>query len=222
MTNWRKLVPTFFVFAIVALCLPVVASAQYGGYGGYGGYGQNGGYGGYGNNGRYGNNNYDRGLRDAIRRVEDRSGDFKKHLDRALDHSRLNGSNREDQINRLADQFHDAADDLKDNFGNGRNGRNGGRAQSDAQRLVQLGWQIDRVIGRARLDSRSQSDWNQIRNDLSFIANSFGIDNRGYGNGGYGNGGYGNGGYGNGRDRDRDWDRDRDRDRNRNGGSRWP
>lgn len=209
MTNWRKFVPTFFVFALVALCLPVVASAQYGGYGGYG---QNGGYGGYGNNGRYGNNNYDRGLRDAIKRVEDRSGDFKKHLDRALDHSRLNGSNREDQINNLADQFHDAADDLKDNFGNGRNNSN--RAQGDAQRLVQIGWQIDRVIGRVRLDSRSQSDWNQIRNDLSYIANSFGINNRGYGNGGYGNGGYGNGGYGNGRDRDRD--------RNRSGGSRWP
>ena len=202
MTNWRKFIPTAFVLGVIALCLPVVASAQYGGYGqngGYGGYGRNGGY---GNNGGYNNN--DRGLRDAIRRVKDRSGDFRKHLDQALDHSRINGSNREDQINRLADQFHDAADDLKDSFGNGRN-NNYGRSQQEAQRLVQLGAQIDRVIGRARLDGRSQSDWYQISSDLNFIANSFGIDRR-YGNGGY-NGGYGNG---------------RGRDRNQYAGSRWP
>jgi hypothetical protein len=196
MTNWRKFIPTALVFGVVALCLPVVASAQYGDYGRNGGYGNNGGY-----------NGNDRGLRDAIKRVKDRSGDFRKHLDQALDHSRINGSNREDQINNLAGRFHDAADELKDSFGNGRN-NNYGRSQQDAQRLVQLAAQIDRSIGRARLDGRSQSDWYQISNDLNYIANSFGIDRR------YGNGGY-NGGYGNGRG-------GRGRDRNQYPGSRWP
>jgi hypothetical protein len=188
MTNWRKFVPTFFVFAIAALCLPVVASAQYGGYGNNGSYDRN-----------DRNNNYDRGLKDAIKRVKDRSGDFRKHLDRSLDRSRINGSNREDQINDLADQFHDAADRLKDSYGNGRNYGNG---QEEAQRLVELGNRIDRVLNRVPVDSRGQSDWYQIRGDLSYIANAYGINDRG-------NGGYGNG-------------RGRGRDRNDNGGSRWP
>lgn len=211
MTNWRKFLPTMFAFAIAALALPVVASAQYGGYGGYG---QNGGYGDngrYGRNGNYGNN--DRGLKDAIKRVKDRSNDFRKHLDSALDHSRVNGTRREDELNSLADSFHDAADSLKDRFGNGRDFN---QSRGEADRLVRLGSQIDRMVGRGRLDSRSANDWYQIQSDLNYIANAFGIDNR-Y-NGGYNNGGYDNGGY----DRGRGRGRGRDRNNGNNNGNWWP
>lgn len=210
MTNWRKFLPTMFAFAIAALALPVVASAQNGGYGGYG---QNGGYGGYGRDNRnYGNN--DRGLRDAIKRVKDRSNDFRKHLDSALDRSRVNGTNREDQINALADSFHDAADSLKDRFGNGRNFE---QSRNEADRLVRLGSQIDRVVGRGRLDGRAANDWYQIQSDLNYIANAFGIYNRG----GYDRGGYGNDDYDRGRGRGRNRDRDWDRNRGNNNGN-WP
>lgn len=174
----------FLAIALFILSLPVIASAQYNR-----------------DNGRWGRGNRDdrdygynrSGLREAINRVERQSDRFKDALDNSLDRSRINGSNREDQLNEVADRFQDAADDLKDNFDDGRNLN---RSANDARRLLQLGAQIDRFLSRARLDGRTESTWNQIRRDLDTIANAYGFSygdfddgyNRGNGNG-RGNGG---------------------------------
>src|SRR5215213_2035791 len=95
MANRPRLIPGVAAAALLALCLPLVASAQ-GGYDPWGrnrdrdsrrnrDYGDNGRYGGYGN----------RNLRDVARRLDDRSGDFQSHLDSALDRSRYDGSRQE-------------------------------------------------------------------------------------------------------------------------------
>src|SRR5436190_594526 len=51
-----------------------------------------------------------------IKRVEDRTDKFKKEFDRSLDHSRLNGSYREDQLNQYAKDLERATDDLRHQF----------------------------------------------------------------------------------------------------------
>src|SRR5919205_290357 len=50
-----------------------------------------------------------RQLRDLARRIDDRSGDLQRDIDRLLDHSRINGTNREDRINDEARDFRNAA-----------------------------------------------------------------------------------------------------------------
>lgn len=179
----RRFVQTFILAALFALVLPIAASAQ----GNYDPYGRNRDYPRNGNN-SYGYNQ--RGLRDSVRRVKDRSNDFKKHIDSALDHSRYDGRRREDRINEEARDFQNAADRLKDRYNDGRNLNN---STEDARRLVQLGSRIDKFISRNPLDSRTTSDWAAIRQDLNVIANAYGfrmsdfdgVYNRPNDNGGY-------------------------------------
>jgi hypothetical protein len=187
MTDRRRIIPSILAAALVALCLPILASAQ----GSYDPWNRNRDYGRdrdyRRNNGNYGRYGYDnRGLRDSIRRVKDRSDDFRDHLDSALDRSRYDDTRREDRINNIAREFEQAADRLKDRFDDGRDLN---RSAGEAHRLLQIASRIDQFMSRNRLDGRVVSDWAQIRQDLRVIANAYGY------NGGYNGGYYGNDGY---------------------------
>jgi len=184
MTNRHTLKFSIFAAAILALSLPVAAAAQWGGRYPQDRYPDNRGY------GRYD----DRALRDSVNRLDRLSKDFERDMDRALDHSRANGTNREDQINNQVHQFRRAVGDLKSRVGNGRDLN---RSANEAQRVLSEANQIDRVA--RRLDSRTSSQWYQIQNELRFISDVYGL-------------GY-NGGYGG---RDDDWRRGRDDDSRRN------
>ena len=98
-------------------------------------------------------------------------------MDRALDRSRTNGTDREDRINEQVHQFRDAVGDLKSRVGNGRDLN---RSADEARRVFQEAQQIDRV-GR-RLDSRTASHWNAIQRELEFLGDVYGFRY----NGGYG------------------------------------
>lgn len=133
-------------------------------------------------------------LRDLARRIEDRSRSFQRNLDRSLDRSRIDDTRREDNINDLARDFRNAADRFRNTVGDGNDLY---RSQDEAQQLLQLGSRVERTVGRVRLDSRTASDWSQIRADLRTVADIYRLNN--YDNGGYGRGrggGRGNrGGY---------------------------
>jgi len=190
--NRHTLKFSFFAAAILALALPAAASAQWGRYP-QDRYPDNRGY------GRYD----DRGLRDSVNRLDRLAKDFEKDMDRALDRSRANGTNREDRINDQVHQFRDAVGDLKSRVGNGRDLN---RSSNEARRVLQEADQIDRVARRG-FDGRTNSQWSQIQQELRYISGVYGF-------------GYG-GGYGG---RDDDWrrnDRRNDRDRNRDNNDWW-
>lgn len=155
-----------FAFSMLVLSLPIIASAQYrndrdrddDGYSRNDDYRNN-------RNNRGGRNN--RNLESTVKNLKNRSKQFERRLDRELDNSRYDNSNREDRINQLAKDFADAADDLENNYDD-RNGSN------DAQRVLQLGNQLDRAVSRARLNGNIQNDWNNIRYDLDTLANAYG------------------------------------------------
>ncbi len=169
MINPRASVFAFVAAALISLMLPALAAAQ----GVYDPWNRGGRDRDYGRNDRYER----RGLRDAVRRVKDRSKDFQKNIDDALDRSRYNGSRREDRINEVAEEFHEAADRLKDRFDDGRNLD---RSAGEARTLLQLGRRIDNLISRNQLDSRTQYIWSDIRQDLRQIADAYGNSSRGY------------------------------------------
>ena len=163
--NRRTTSISIFGAAILALCLPMLASAQYG-------------YPDYGRNGQYGR--YDeRYLRDSIHRLDRLAKDFERDVDRALDRSRTNGTRREDQVNRQAHDFRRAVGSLKSSFGNGRDLN---RSRDEAQRVLAMADSMDRLGGTRRFDSRVASEWAQIRQELRVISNAYGM---GYNNGGY-------------------------------------
>jgi hypothetical protein len=171
MINRRSLSFSIFAAAVLALCLPVLAAAQ-GGYG-YPDYGRNR----NGNNGRYD----ERYLKDSINRLDRLSKDFERDLDRALDHSRVNGTRREDNINAQGHDFRRAVSSLKSNFGNGRDLN---RSRDEAARVLDEARQFDR-IGRRGFDNNVQSDWSQIQQELRVISDAYGLGYGGYNKGGY-------------------------------------
>ena len=188
MTYRHTLKFSIFAAAILALALPAAASAQWGGYP-QDRYPDNRGY------GRYD----DRGLRDSVHRLDRLAKDFERDMDRALDHSRANGSRREDQINNQVHQFRDAVGDLKSRVGNGRDLN---RSANEARRVLQEADQLDRFARRGS-DGRTSSQWSQIQQELRYISSIYG---------------FGYGGYGRDDDwrRNDDWRRDRDDRNNRN------
>jgi len=179
MTNLHTLKFSILAAAILALSLPAVAAAQWGGY--------------PDNRGRYD----DRGLRDSVHRLDRLAKDFERDMDRALDRSRANGSSREDRINDEVHQFRDAVGDLKSRVGNGRDLN---RSADEARRVLEEGQQLDRVARPRWFDSRLASEWSQIQQELRYISNVYGFRY---------NGSYGRDDDWRRNDRNDDWRRDR-------------
>lgn len=174
--NRVKRIIGLMAFSLMILGLPAIASAQWRdndryGNGQYGGYG-NGQYGGYGN-GQYGD------MRSTVRNLKNKSNRFEKQVDRDLDRSRYDGTNREDRFMELVRDFDNAVDDLS--TGNNRQNAN------EVQNVLRIGSQIDRAMSRLRLSGQSVQLWNAIEYDLNALSNSYGYNN-GRRNGGRGNG----------------------------------
>ena len=190
MINRRTSLLTFAAASLIALLLPVMASAQvyrrdrdrdY-------------------RSGRTSDYNQ-RVLRDVARRLKDRSHDFQRHLDDALDRSRYDDTRREDNINQMARDFRNTADRFEDRAGDSRDLN---RSSSEARQLLTIAGRLERQVSRLRLGSRAASDWSQIRNDLRTVADIYGLRFSDYDGG---------------RNRDDDYRRDR---RGNSGGWRWP
>jgi hypothetical protein len=166
MVNRHTLKFSIFAAALLALCLPAVAMAQWG---------------------RYPDNRYpdnrdrdygrydDRYLRDSVHRLDRLAKDFERDMDRALDRSRVNGSRREDTINSLVHDFRRAVGDLKSRVGNGRDPN---RSYNEASRVMQLADAVERQARPRWFDSRLSSEWSQIRRELQTIENVYGFRGR--------------------------------------------
>jgi len=162
---------SIFAAAILALSLPLAVAAQSGGYP-QDRYPDNRGY------GRYD----DRALRDTVHRLDQLAKDFEHDMDRALDHSRVNGSRQEDRINEEVHQFRNAVGNLKSRIGNGRDLN---RSADEAQRVLQEGEQVDRVARPRWFDGRLASEWSQIQQELRYISDIYGFRYNGRGNDDY-------------------------------------
>ena len=169
MNRFRNLIGVF-AFALLILSLPTVAAAQWRDDDGY-------------RNDRRDNrrnDDYNRGgrnnrnLQATIKNLKNRSNQFERRLDRELDNSRYDDRRREDRLNQLARDFANATERLDSEY----DGRGDYQDSYDeAQRVLQLGNQMDRAISRARLNGNIQNDWSRISQDLSILANAYNYNN---------------------------------------------
>lgn len=102
-----------------------------------------------------------------IKRVEDRSDKFKKEFDRALDRSRLNNTNREDQLNQYAKDLEKATDELRREFD--RRDR-WIENKEEVHRCLSLASKIDVAMRRRRLGPKVESTWSALRYELNTLA----------------------------------------------------
>lgn len=109
-------------------------------------------------------------VREVIRDLESDTDRYKGSLDNALDHSRLNGSRTEDEINDYVKKFEEATDRLRDRAEDRQ------YAPNLAREVLNRGRSINAFMRRHRLGGAAESDWAKVRTDLNRLANSYYIN----------------------------------------------
>lgn len=133
----------------------------------------------------------DTNVRNLIQRIETRTDGFSRNFSNALDRSRLNGTARADEANRLITDFQDATDQLKNRFESRQS------TSADVRAVLDRAALINQFLNNNRLDVNVEQDWRLLQSDLDQLARIYYINDWRWTTSGVGTGvGYGTG-YGN-------------------------
>ena len=111
----------------------------------------------------------DKDVEKIIRRIEQQSDRFRSSLDSALDKSRFNGTNREDDINSSIKAFYEQTKHLRNRFDKHQS------ASADVEAVLDRAARIDNFMGRNRLSSKAQDDWSTLKSNLDELASAYNV-----------------------------------------------
>jgi hypothetical protein len=111
----------------------------------------------------------DKDVEKIIRRIEQQSDHFRSSLDAALDKSRLDGTNREDDINSFVKEFYQQTKTLRDKFNDRKS------TALDVQSVLERAARIESFMRRHRLSSRAQDDWSTLKVALDELAAAYSV-----------------------------------------------
>ena len=111
----------------------------------------------------------DKEVERIIRRIEQQSDRFRSSLDSALDKSRFNGSNREDDINSFIKDFYEQTKRLRNRFDHHQS------TSPDVQAVLDRAARIDNFMSRNRLSSKAQDDWSTLKSNLDELASAYNV-----------------------------------------------
>jgi len=111
----------------------------------------------------------DKEVERIIRRIEQQSDRFRSSLDSALDKSRFNGTNREDDINSFIKDFYEQTKRLRNRFDKHES------TSPDVQAVLDRAARIDDFMSRNRLSSKAQDDWSTLKNNLDELASAYNV-----------------------------------------------
>ncbi len=108
----------------------------------------------------------------VINRVEDRTDNFVSRYDNSLDHSRLNGSSREDWLMKRAKDLESATDELSREFD-----RRDAWAENkeEVRRCLNIATDIDRNMKNYRYGSATETNWANVRYELNTLADIYNL-----------------------------------------------
>ena len=111
----------------------------------------------------------DKEVERILHRIEDQANKFRHSLDASLDRSRLNGTNREDDINAFIKSFDEQTKRLRDHFDHHKS------VAPDVEAVLNRAADIDRFLRRQRLNERAQNDWSNLRASLDELAAAYNV-----------------------------------------------
>lgn len=107
-----------------------------------------------------------------IDRVEDRVDNFVKNFDKSLDRSRLDGSSREDWLNKRAKDLERATDELKREFDR----RDSWAENKDEVRsCLNIASDIDKNMRNYRYGTATETNWARVRFELNSLADVYNL-----------------------------------------------
>jgi biopolymer transport protein ExbB/TolQ len=107
-----------------------------------------------------------------IHNAENRSDDFVGTFDHALNRSRLNGSDREDQLNRRAKDLERAFDDLRREFDRHESYL---ETRNEASRCINIATDINVALRNNRFNERTERSWAVLWNEMDTLAQVYGL-----------------------------------------------
>ena len=108
-------------------------------------------------------------MKNALERLERNTDRFSRSIDAALDRSRFNNTDLEDQANALVDELEFATDRLND------------RADDnivntfDVNEVLRRGMYLDMFMLRHSFSPQAERDWRMLRMDLDHLARVYGV-----------------------------------------------
>lgn len=112
----------------------------------------------------------DKDVEKIIKRIEQQSDRFRSSVDKSLDKSRFNGSNREDDINSFIKDFYEQTKHLRDRFDKHHS------ASGDVEAVLDRAVRIDDFMSRNRLSSKAQEDWSTLKGNLDELASAYNVN----------------------------------------------
>lgn len=113
-----------------------------------------------------------------IKNVEERTDRFVKQFDRSLDRSRLDGTNREDNLNQRAKDLEAATDELRSEFD--RRDR-WIENKAEVERCLNIAADINVVMNRRRMGGGAENNWANVRRELNALAQVYNLPQIGSG-----------------------------------------
>ena len=99
-------------------------------------------------------------VEDLLGRIEDGTNRLRRSVDKALDNDRrLNGTDREDEINEFFREFQRDTNNLKNRYESEQS------VQTEVREVLDSARRIDNFIQRYNLDD-AQDEWEAVENDL--------------------------------------------------------
>jgi tetrahydromethanopterin S-methyltransferase subunit B len=111
-------------------------------------------------------------VNNIIKRVETRSDDFVGALDKALDNSKLDGTDREDDLNKQAKRLESTIDDLRREFDRKESYY---ETKPEVAKILAIANDINNTMQRRKLGGKAESMWAALRYDLNTLAGVYNL-----------------------------------------------
>jgi hypothetical protein len=107
-----------------------------------------------------------------ITRVENRSDEFVRNFDAALDRSGLDGTRREDNLNERARNLERSLDDLRREFDRKESYL---ATRPEVARALRIATEINQVMKRRRMGAETERRWTMLRVELNTLADVYNL-----------------------------------------------
>ena len=107
-----------------------------------------------------------------IRQLESSSNDFRRNFDRALDRSRIDGTEREDNFNSRVRRFEESLNTLRGEF-NRRD--DWWESRNNVQQMLEAARPVSVMMNNRRLGGNLESQWRRLRRNVNKLAGTYNL-----------------------------------------------
>ena len=111
----------------------------------------------------------DKEVKKLMAQLKKDTGRFRKSFDSSLDRSRLNGTNREDDINHFLKNYEDSTERLYSRFKDNKS------VGADVEAVLDGAAELDRLMTRRIASEKAERDWAAVRDDLRRLADAYNV-----------------------------------------------